>query len=391
MTALRYDYLLHATVPAREEWGLSSFHAGIDTDAESQLSEEELVARLNRLRHSEVERQSFKRSNHALAMLEFQRMAVECRSRPYVVQISRTEKCNLSCGYCRPTRAHHSTRSFDFEPWEAALPLLLGPALEFMPFCWGEPLMAPDFELMCEHSRQHDVAVSFITNMLYLDPDLADSFVRGVTRALISIDTIDPEQFAQLRAGGSLNRLTHNLRMLTSAAQAAGVARPWLGVSAVLLPETLDGLPDLVRWAADQGLGGVSVRRVVLRDNIGSMHETHRTDLNSPSYRQTLDICRRLGGDLDVEINMADPDFCLGREAVCPCPWHHVYLSASGRLSKCSFSHKVDLGGVPRDDGYWNTEPFLRTRQGWTATFRCSECSSLDFIGRVEVAQVRGY
>jgi hypothetical protein len=57
----------------------------------------------------------------------------------------------------------------------------------------------------------------------------------------------------------------------------------------------------------------------------------------------------------------------------------------------CCFSHRDVVGQLPIDEHSWNSPELVGHRRQWTPTFRCTECSSLDFIGRVEVSQVRGY
>ncbi|HWD25198.1 MAG TPA: radical SAM protein, partial [Acidimicrobiales bacterium] len=241
----RYDYLLHATVPLEESWGLP--RSCTHPESPTTVDPADLRAALAAYTASgETDREAlhqYKLLNYSLALDEGRRMAVECESRPFVVQVSRTEKCNLSCVYCRPTPAHQSKVTLGRDVWESSLPTLLRPALEFIPYCWGEPLMAPDFDRTCHFAAKYGTAMSFITNMMYLNEDLATLFVSSVDRALVSIDTADPAEFHRLRRGGSLDRVEENLNLLRRSASITGVPLPWLGVSAVLLKSTLASFP----------------------------------------------------------------------------------------------------------------------------------------------------
>lgn len=389
----RYDYLLHATVPLSESWGLP--RSCTHPEVPAMASPEALSAALRDFMQSgERDREAlsaYKRLNYALAIDEGRRMVDYCHSRPFVVQVSRTERCNLACVYCRPTAAHRSTLTLERDVWEAALPPLLRPALELIAYCWGEPLMAPDFDVTCAYADRYGTAMSFITNMLYLDENLARLFVGSVTRALVSMDTADPVTFRRLRRGGSVARIEHNLGLLRRTAAAEGVPMPWLGVSAVLLRSSLGDFPGLVRWAAEQGLSGVSARRVMIRESIQGLQDDEQIDLAGPEYREVLAEVRAIAAERDLLLNVPDPDFCLGADAMCPCPWHHIYLSSSATLAMCCFSHRDVVGRAPVDEHSWNSPELVAHRREWTPTFRCRECSSLDFVGRPEVSQVRGY
>jgi MoaA/NifB/PqqE/SkfB family radical SAM enzyme len=389
----RYDYLLHSTVPLEESWGLPRWATHVDAPA---LVSPEVVdaARDAYLASGERDRDAlveYKRLNYALALDEGRRMVSECRSRPFVVQVSRTEKCNLSCTYCRPTPAHQSKLTLARDVWQSALPPLLRPALEFIPYCWGEPLMAPDFDLTCDYADHYGTAVSFITNMMYLDEGLAQLVVRSVDRALVSIDAADPAEFRRVRRGGSVQRIEDNLGLLRRAAADGAGTMPWLGVSSVLMRSGLSYFPGLVRWAAEQGFGGVSARRVMIREPLQGLEKSEEIDLDSAEYREVLAEVREIAAEHELLLNVPDPDFCLGANAMCPCPWHHVYMSASATLAMCCFSHRDVVGHAPVDDNSWNSPELVAHRKHWTPTFRCDECSSLDFVGRPEVSQVRGY
>jgi hypothetical protein len=162
-------------------------------------------------------------------------------------------------------------------------------------------------------------------------------------------------------------------------------------VSAVVLRSTLDHLPGLAAWAAEQGLGGLSARRVMIREPIQLLQSDEQIDLDSAGYRDVLAEVRTIAARHGLSLSVPDPDFCLGQDAMCPCPWHHVYLSASATLAMCCFSHRDVVGRTPIDEDSWNSPELVAHRRHWTPTFRCDECSSLDFVGRRDVSQVRGY
>jgi MoaA/NifB/PqqE/SkfB family radical SAM enzyme len=383
----RYDYLLHATVPTAENWGIHEpLPLEVPTDFFSLLKtfRENLAAPKVDLK----DLLRLKQINRALAQAEWEARTSHCESRPGVVQLSQTEVCNLLCTYCRPMLPQN-LKTLPRDRCLSVLHQLLPTAYEFIPYCWGEPLLSPDFAEMCELAARYAVSVSFVTNLHHLTDKVADAFVRYVTRAQVSVDTVDPAGFARVRRGGDLRKLEANLATLNKLPASGN--EPWLGVSAVLTRSNMDGIPDLIRWAADHGFRGICIRRVVVRETLPNFRKAEEIDLLSAEYLKLLDTCRSMTVDLGLTLNMPDPVRGKRSTPPCRCLWDHVYVSAGGELNMCVFSHRNPWGLLPLVENYWNTDEIMARRFSWTDETRCEECSSLDFLERADVSQVRGY
>jgi MoaA/NifB/PqqE/SkfB family radical SAM enzyme len=384
----RYDYLLHATLPAEEHWGVNPPELPNEpmdlTSLQKQFQELWRLAKDDRTHLGEL-----KLVNRKLAESEWFARESRLLSRPSVVQLSQTEVCNLLCTYCRPDKP----KGLKTMPRSECIPTLhqiLPAAQEFLPFCWGEPLLSPDFLEICELAAEYQSPISLITNLNHLNDELTETFARHVARALISIDTIDPEQFAAVRRRGDLHRLEKNLRAIQDCA-AAQNSLLWLGVSVVLTKSSMPGVPDLIAWAADHGFRGVCMRRVVIREALPHFENKEEIDLLSPEYLELLETSKRMTQERGLVLNMPDPYRSEDRIPACRCLWDHVYVSASGTINMCVYSHRQPMGTLPLLDDYWNMPEIVRRRSGWTDDTRCEECCVLDFIERPDVTQVRGY
>jgi MoaA/NifB/PqqE/SkfB family radical SAM enzyme len=385
MSNLRYDYLLHATVKADEDWGFQR----IDTTGLPDKIEELKV--LHQLYAKDISKLTeFKRINYLLVQKEAQKKTLNCTSRPFNVQVSRDEHCNLSCIYCRPTKSIQCN-TMPKDVWLKIVPVLLSPAVEFMPFCWGEPLIAPDFDLMCAIAKEYKTSISLITNLQYLNPKLASLFVNNITRALISIDSADSMEFSYIRRKGSLEKLEHNIDLLKYVALKEEKVLPWLGLSVVLMKRNLETLPKLIHWAIDHSINGIYVGRLVINNKIMDFGKNELVDFNTNLYNDIYIECEKLCHTSGIELSMYNPNDFLGLNQMCPCPWEHVYLSASGDLSFCNFSRLRLIGKYPFDTNYWNESSVLAKRNLWNNEYRCPECQSTDYDGRPNVTQYRGY
>ena len=381
----RYDFLVHATVREEDDWGFPEPDATrVPTD----------VAALSKLRDSAACAQdlaALKLTNYALAVSEAQVRSSHCTAMPISVQASRDEHCNLACTYCRSSPPE-SYALMSWSDWESALEVLLPPAIEFLPFCWGEPLIAPGLRETLELAARNRVTVSLITNLQAMTSELAESFVRFVGRALISVDTADPAAFQRIRRGGSLAALERNLDALDDAAARPGLSRPWLGVSAVMMRSTIGGLPRLIRWMSTRGLRGLCAKRIILRSH--ELQKSQQDELfafSSREYREVYRECHSLCRSLGIALSMCDPDRPVGIHTSCPAPWQHIYLSPSGHMSVCNFSRLRTVGALPLCEGYYNSEQIVAMRRSWAVGHRCPECQSSDCDGRNEFPGARGY
>jgi len=168
------------------------------------------------------------------------------------LRVSITEKCSLRCTYCMPEEGLPAI------PREQLLTAdeivrLVGVATRLLGvhevrFTGGEPLMRRDLEDIIGGCRRiaPSVPLALTSNAVGLEhraQALADA---GLTRINISLDTVDRAHFAKLTRRDRLDSVIAGIR----AARAAGLER--VKINAVLMPETLGGAADLLRWCLDE-------------------------------------------------------------------------------------------------------------------------------------------
>jgi len=395
MGEYRYDFLLHATVRDSEDWGFAPPDvSSLPTGVEALRSE---CLRLSRMwRRSAAALQAYKAMNYALAMSEWRLGSANVGAMPAFVQVNRDDHCNLGCSYCRPHDAvmtEGTLKTMSGRTWRAAVRTLLPASVEFMPFCWGEPLLpSARFREACAAAEEFAVSVCLITNMNALDQVHTDLFVRHVARALVSVDTPNPERYRALRRGGALGVVETNIERLRRHSDAIRMPMPWLGVSAVIMRQNLRELPELVDWAADNGLRGVYAGRLVAHEGMRAFAENELVDLSSDEYLEVFEACSRRSDVRGIALSMHNPRNPIGAERVCPCPWLHAYVSSDGEMSFCNFSRHVVLDRLPLEPGFYRCSHVAARRERWLADrdFRCESCQSADYDGRPGVSQFRG-
>jgi MoaA/NifB/PqqE/SkfB family radical SAM enzyme len=386
---LKYDYLLHASVPETEFWGITYPDSEDSIDDLEKLRE--TCLHYKQLSFEDVKHiDTYKRYNYALALLEYKSYSEYCYSRPFTIQASRSDECNLSCKFCRPEPVQ-KINSLSIELWQNALSTLLPSAIEFIPYCWGEPLLDKFFATTCALAEKYHAKVSIITNWQQVTGEIAETVLNGVKRMLISVDTSNPETYARIRSGGSLQKVERNLQLLFSTSQRLEKELPWIGLSVVLTKNTLHDLPYLIEWAHENGIRGVSARRIVLRENIANILSEETIDLSSDEYREVHDSSLKCAKKNGMMLNMPVQLYIDRDDTRCVCPWTHLYMNPEGKLHLCAFSHRSTLDTIPIHSDFWNSDNFRRARREFLKTPRCSECASLDSVGIENASQIRGY
>ncbi len=139
------------------------------------------------------------------------------------LRISVTDRCNLRCDYCMPDGPHRllpREEILSFEEIVEVAQTAVGMGFVKVRLTGGEPLMRRDIDtlvaMLAEIEGIQDLAMS--TNGILL-ADYADALASaGLHRVNISLDSTDPQHYAQI-TGGDVQRVLAGI----DAARAAGL------------------------------------------------------------------------------------------------------------------------------------------------------------------------
>ena len=177
--------------------------------------------------------------------------ATPAAAAPRSVRVSLTDRCDLACLYCRPSRSDGYLESrLDDGAWRAMLEGLAAAGVRRVRFTGGEPLLFRSLEAVVAHAVElgfEDVAVT--TNATRLAARAALLRAAGLQRITISLDSLDAPRFARLTRGGRLDEVLAGV----DAALAARFDE--VKLNAVVLRGEYDAeLADLVRFAWARGI-----------------------------------------------------------------------------------------------------------------------------------------
>lgn len=170
------------------------------------------------------------------------------------LRVSLTEKCSLRCTYCMPEEGLPPIPDAARMTTEEVVRLVelahreLG--VHEVRFTGGEPLMRQDLERIIAGTRAAcpELPIAMTSNGVGLEHRIGALVEAGLDRINISLDTVSRAEFAELTRR---DRLPSVLRGVKAAVEAG--LNP-VKVNAVPMRATLQGAPDLLEWALEQGV-----------------------------------------------------------------------------------------------------------------------------------------
>jgi cyclic pyranopterin phosphate synthase len=170
---------------------------------------------------------------------------------PRSVRVSLTDRCDLACVYCRPSRSDgYLEERLDEPAWRAMMNGLVASGVRRVRITGGEPLLYPRVVEMVTYAASlglDDLALT--TNGTRLDKLAAPLAAAGLERLTISLDSLDPVRFQRITRGGDLRRVQNGI----DAALAVGFAEIKINC-VVLRGENDDELVALTEWAWERGI-----------------------------------------------------------------------------------------------------------------------------------------
>jgi cyclic pyranopterin phosphate synthase len=170
---------------------------------------------------------------------------------PRTVRISLTDRCDMACVYCRPSRNDgYLERRLDDDAWRSMVRALVRSGVTRVRITGGEPLLHPRVtELVAFVASLGVEDLALTTNATLLERLALPLREAGLRRLTVSLDSLVPERFWRITRGGRLERVLAGI----AAARAAGFEELKTN-TVVLRGDNDDELPEIVEWAWARGI-----------------------------------------------------------------------------------------------------------------------------------------
>jgi cyclic pyranopterin phosphate synthase len=175
----------------------------------------------------------------------------EVNPAPRAVRVSLTDRCDLACLYCRPSRkdGYLDDRLSD-EAWKTMMRGLVASGIRRVRITGGEPLLHPRVAALVAFIADLGVEdVALTTNATRLEALAGPLRAAGLRRLTVSLDSLDADRFFRITRGGDLGQVLRGI----AAAREAGFDELKTN-TVVLRNENDDELPTIVAWAWERGI-----------------------------------------------------------------------------------------------------------------------------------------
>ena len=306
-----------------------------------------------------------------------------------MVRVSLTDRCDLACVYCRPSRTDgYFDKRLDDDAWKAMVRALLRSGVTRVRITGGEPLLHPRVTELVAFIAQMGVEdLALTTNATRLEQLARPLRDAGLRRLTVSLDSLSPERFWRITRGGRLDRV------LAGIEAARDVGFDELKTNTVVLREENDDeLEAIVRWAWTRGI----VPRFIEVMRVGEGAKLPASKLVGAG-----EMLARLAGLLEEERGEREPDrgparyvrarhdpqlrvgFITGTTDTYCDTCDRLRVASDGMLRPClatndgvaagDLAKAGDVDGLVRAiDGAWSLKPDGRTWKG------CTEDSAAD-------------
>jgi MoaA/NifB/PqqE/SkfB family radical SAM enzyme len=138
---------------------------------------------------------------------EIKERKIKLESKPRILEITLTNKCNLNCVMC----SNIKMRDWDISDRLKDEIISLMPYLEQINWLGGEVFLYKDFEKLFDTAAQNYVKQIISTNALLITEKIIKKLMHYDVELSVSIDGATKEVYEKIRAGGSFDKLLSSL------------------------------------------------------------------------------------------------------------------------------------------------------------------------------------
>lgn len=259
------------------------------------------------------------------------------------IQIEPTNRCNFKCGYCRRTHWTRPDGDMTLGNYMTLLDRLPSVSRIHLQGV-GEPLLNRDFFAMVRHTRKLGINISTSSNASTLTSRASQELLdTGINRVNISLDTIDPEEFARIRPGAPISKILENIATLANLRNKGNYLNTGLALAVVAQQSTIANLPKIVELAAELGVNEVYVQNLngiflpddyVLKQRICVDDDT--------AYLHAKQLAENLATRLNICFLAPDLDQA-NHESRCGWPFAGCNITWDGFVSPCCLQPDPDI------------------------------------------------
>jgi MoaA/NifB/PqqE/SkfB family radical SAM enzyme len=302
-------------------------------------------------------------ANRALNQWERSRSASYLHSRPLLLEISPTKRCNISCIFCIKYRTE-GPKDLSLERYNIIARVLF-PTAAHVSFCTGgDPLLNPAIPEFVSIADRYGVDSSLTTNGMALTPEMAQHFVETPHMVLLalSFDGASQQMVEGIRVGLDYNRVLANMTDFLRRRHAHPGCTTQAAIRYSVMHRNLRELPETVRMWGQLGVDQVIVRYL---DTIYGMDVRESLWFHQEEAKEVFVETAEMGRRYYVEVDLPDPMEGPVLDRACQMPWRFLFIDTDGAARFCYQAWEQPIGNLFQAaslDDLWNSDAYRRIR-----------------------------
>ncbi len=301
--------------------------------------------------------------NRGISRWERLRPSTYLRSRPLMIEISPTKRCNISCIFCIKYRTK-GPKDMSIERYNKIAEMLFPTAVR-VSFCTGgDPLINPLMPEFITIADRYGVDSSLTTNGLELTRDVAAHFVKTphMVQVALSFDGASKETVESIRVGVDYDLVMNNMCEFVRIKRDTPHTRAKAFIRYSAMHRNLHELPEAVRMWGELGADAIVVRYL---DTIYGVPVTESLWFHKEETREVFAKAADMGRQHNIEVDLPDPlnGPILQRE--CHLPWRFIFIDTDGTARFCYQAWEQPIGNlleIDDLDALWNSEIYQKIR-----------------------------
>lgn len=295
---------------------------------------------------------------------------------PISADIETTLACNLGCVMCHRRDLARKRKVFiisidQFKEIIDKMPTLLQVKLQGM----GEPLLTPDLFEMIKYAKTKGIVATFVSNGKSMNSANAKNTIQsGLDRIYFSLDTDIPEQYAEIRVGGDLEKLIKNISGFMDVRKTLQYKKPLVGIWTLVFQGNLKRLRGIVDIAKKTGVDELIFQTEVTdrgksewKSIIQALVPKKKNEMDE-AIEDAIHYAKKQGVALFIHTYIGGM-FKKTPEQMCQWAWKSIYITSQGDISPCCIIADADvigLGNIYNKNNFadiWNGKHYQSLRK----------------------------
>jgi radical SAM protein with 4Fe4S-binding SPASM domain len=312
-----------------------------------------------------------------------------CKSRPVIMWLETTSRCNLKCITCpRTYLPFFKGRDLDSEVFE----IVKRELFPYLQLIWlhdfGEPLLAKEFEAIFDETLKNNVEVTITTNGTLLTEKWLRKFLQYGTQFAVSIDGASEETFRRIRNGAELKKITDAVNLFNKLKTTEySSSKSNISIIFVALKSNIAELPALIDLAKDLKINYIKV--IHFNTSIQPPHIRKESlyfykQLANKYFISAKNKAQEYGINLQVKL-FEDSEKNKNKTSEnqqkyrfpqkCFAPWEKIIIRANGDIAPCCDSGEI-MGNIKKEafENIWNGKKYRNFRRRINTNFPPLDC-----------------